>query len=86
MKWDHFENRKSRKEDRGQECNHNQQNTRDRSENLGSRRYHRKHWHNNKKNVKCKKDPNPKHPGNPGHGEKTKAKDNRYSLEGRFPN
>ena len=24
------------------------------------------------------KDPNPKHPGNPGHSEKTKPKDNRY--------
>ena len=30
-----------------------------------------------KKNVKCKKDPNSKHPGNPGHNEKTKPTDNR---------
>ena len=31
------------------------------------------------------KAPNPKHPGNPGHNEKTKPKDNRYRQEGRFP-
>ena len=32
-----------------------------------------------KENTKCKmqKDPNPKHPGNPGHNEKTKPTDNR---------
>ena len=29
--------------------------------------------------------PNPKHPGNLGHNEKTKSKDNRYRREGRFP-
>ena len=27
------------------------------------------------------KDPNPKHPGNPGHKENTKPKDNRYRKE-----
>ena len=27
------------------------------------------------------KAPNPKHPGNPGHNEKTKPKDNRYRRE-----
>ena len=27
------------------------------------------------------KDPNPKHPVNPGHNEKTKHKDNRYRQE-----
>jgi hypothetical protein len=31
-----------------------------------------------KENANCKKDPNSKHPGNPGHNEKTKPKDNRY--------
>ena len=31
-----------------------------------------------KENAKCSKDPNSKHPGNPGHNEKTKPKDNRY--------
>jgi hypothetical protein len=31
------------------------------------------------------KAPNPKHPGNPGHNEKTKLKDNRYRRERRFP-
>jgi hypothetical protein len=30
------------------------------------------------------KDPNSKHPGNPGHNEKTKAKDNRYKKEQNF--
>jgi hypothetical protein len=29
------------------------------------------------KNAKCKKDPNSKRPGNPGHNEKTKPTDNR---------
>jgi hypothetical protein len=29
-----------------------------------------------KENAKCKKDPNSKHPGNPGHNEKTKPLDN----------
>ena len=29
-----------------------------------------------KENVKCKKAPNSKHPGNPGHNEKTKPTDN----------
>jgi hypothetical protein len=27
------------------------------------------------------KDPNSKHPGNPGHNEKAKTKDNRYGRE-----
>ena len=30
------------------------------------------------------KDPNTKHPGNPGYNEKTKLEDNRYIREGRF--
>jgi hypothetical protein len=30
-----------------------------------------------KDNAKCKKDPNSKYPGNPGHNEKTKPMDNR---------
>jgi hypothetical protein len=30
------------------------------------------------------KSPNSKHPGNPGHNEKTKPKDNRYARELRF--
>ena len=37
-----------------------------------------------KENAKCKKDPNPKQPGNPGHNEKTKPKDNRYRREWRI--
>ena len=31
------------------------------------------------------KAPNTKHPGNPGHSEKTKPKDNRHKREKRFP-
>jgi hypothetical protein len=33
-----------------------------------------------KENTKCKmqKDPNSKHPGNPGHNEKTNPKNSRY--------
>jgi hypothetical protein len=31
------------------------------------------------------KDPNSKHPGIPGHNEKTKPKDYRYRREGNFP-
>jgi hypothetical protein len=30
-----------------------------------------------KENAKCNKDPNSKHPGNPGYNEKTKPMDNR---------
>jgi hypothetical protein len=31
--------------------------------------------------CKMQKAPNPKHPGNPGHNEKNKPKDNRYRRE-----
>jgi hypothetical protein len=34
-----------------------------------------------KENAKSKKAPNPKHPGNPGHNEKTKPKDSSYRRE-----
>jgi hypothetical protein len=44
-----------------------------------------RHWHNSQRKCKMQKAPNPKHPGNPGHNEKTKCKDNRYRQEGRFP-
>jgi hypothetical protein len=41
--------------------------------NLRCRRFHRKHRHNNQRECKMqKKNPNSKHPGNPGHNEKTK--------------
>jgi hypothetical protein len=42
---------------------------------------------NKNKTKKCKmqKAPNPKHPGNPEHTEKTNPKDNRYRRERRFP-
>jgi hypothetical protein len=33
---------------------------------------------NGQRKCKMQKDPNSKHPGNPGHNEKTKPKDNRY--------
>jgi hypothetical protein len=54
-----------------------QQNTRDGRENPRCRRFHREHWHNNQRKCKMQKDPNSKHPGNPGHNEKTKPTDNR---------
>jgi hypothetical protein len=47
-------------------------------ENLRCRRFHREHGHNNQRKCKMQKDPNSKHPGNPGNNEKTKPKDNRY--------
>ena len=59
-------------------CEHQQQNTRDGRENLRCRRFHRDHGHNNQRKCKMQKDPNSKHPGNPGHSEETKPKDNRY--------
>jgi chromosome segregation ATPase len=46
-------------------------------ENLRCRRFHREHRHNNQRKYKIQKDPNSKHPGNPGHNEKTKPTDNR---------
>ena len=51
---------------------HHQQNIRDRRESLRCRRYDGKHGHNNQRKCKIQKDPNSKHPGNPGHNEKTK--------------
>ena len=50
-------------------------------ENLRCRKYHRKHCHNIQRKCEIQKDPNPKHPGNPEHNEKTKPKDNRYRIE-----
>ena len=46
-------NRKPRKDIRKHRFKHHQQNIRVRQENLRSRRYHRKHWHNSQR--KCKK-------------------------------
>ena len=76
-KGDSSGDRKPRKEVRSYRCKHHQQNTRDRRENLRCRRFHRKHLHNNQRKWKMQKDPNSKHPGNPGHNEKTKPTDNR---------
>ena len=69
--------RNPRKEIRNHRCEHQQQNTRDGRENLRCRRFHREHGHNNQRKCKMQKDPNSKHPGNPGHNEKTKPTDNR---------
>jgi chromosome segregation ATPase len=44
---------------------------------LRCRRFHREHGGNNQRKCKMQKDPNSKHPGNPGHNEKTKPMDNR---------
>ena len=37
----------------------------------------REHQHNNQRKFKMQKDPNSKHPGNPGHNEKNKPSDKR---------
>jgi hypothetical protein len=37
----------------------------------------REHQHNNQRKCKMQKDPNSKHPGNPGHNEKNKPSDKR---------
>jgi DNA-binding protein H-NS len=76
-KGDNSGDRNPRKEIRNHRCEHQQQNTRDGRENLRCRRVHRKHGHNNQRKCKMLKDPNSKHPGNPGHNEKTKSKINR---------
>jgi hypothetical protein len=54
------------------------QNTRHGEENLRCRRFHREHQDNNQRKYKKQKDPNSKHPGSPGHNEKTKLMDIRY--------
>ena len=51
----------------------------------GAEKDNRKHWHNSQRKCKMQKVPNPKHPGNLGHNEKTKLKDNRYRRMWRFP-
>jgi hypothetical protein len=66
LKGDNPGHGKCRKEIRSHRCKHHQQNTRDRRQNLRFRRYHRKHQHNSQKKA-----PNPKHPGNPGHNERS---------------
>jgi hypothetical protein len=73
-KGDNSADRNPRKEIRSHRCKHQQQNTRDGRENLRCRRFHRRHEHNNQRKCKMQKDPNSKHPGNPGHNEKTKPK------------
>jgi hypothetical protein len=41
----------------------------------------KKNGHNSQRKCKVQNTPNPKHPGNTGHNEKTKPKDNRYGRE-----
>ena len=74
---DNSGDRNPRKEIWNHRCEHQQQTTRDGTENLRCRRFHKEHWHKNQKKWKMQKDPNSKHPGNPGHNEKTKLKDRR---------
>jgi hypothetical protein len=75
-KGDNSEDRNPRKEIRNHRCEHHQWNTKEGRENLRCRRFHREHRHKNQRKCKMQKDPNPKHPGNPGHDEKTESKDN----------
>jgi hypothetical protein len=58
-------------------CKNQQQNKRDGRENIRYRRFLREHGYNNQRKCKMQKDPNSKHPGNPGQNEKTKPMDNR---------
>ena len=46
-------------------------------QNLRCRRFHREHQHKNQRKYKMQKDPNSKHPGNPGQNEKSKPTVNR---------
>jgi hypothetical protein len=71
--------RNARKEIRNHRCEHQQQNIRDGKENLKCRRFHREHGHNNQRKCKMQRDSNPKQPGNPGHNEKTKPINRRYT-------
>jgi hypothetical protein len=77
---DNSGDRNPRKEIRNHRCEHQQQNIRDGRKNLKCRRFHREHRHSNQRICKMQKDPNSKHPGNPGQNKKTKPKDNRYYL------
>jgi hypothetical protein len=54
-KGDNSGDRNPRKKIRNHRCEHQQQNTRDRRENLGCRRFHREHGHNNQRKCKMKK-------------------------------
>jgi hypothetical protein len=47
-------------------------------ENLRCKRFPRKHGHHNQRKLKMQKDSYSKDPGNPGHYEKTKPKENWY--------
>ena len=80
-KGDSSGDRNHRKEIMSHRFEHHQQKTSDGSENLRCRRFLRKHGQKNKRMCKMQKDPNPKLPGNPGHNEKTKPKDNSYRCE-----
>ena len=66
-KGDSSGDRNHRKEIMSHRFEHHQQKTSDGSENLRCRRFLRKHGYKNKRMCKMQKDPNPKHPGNPGH-------------------
>jgi hypothetical protein len=46
----------------------------------------RKHWQKSQRRCELWKDPNPKHPGNPGQNENTKSKDNKYRKRAKIPN
>jgi hypothetical protein len=83
-KGDNSGDRNPRKDIRNHRYKHQQQNTRVGKGNLRCRCFHRKHRHNSQRKCKMQRDPNSKHPGNPGHNEKTKPTDNRSRGESRF--
>jgi hypothetical protein len=78
-KGDNFGDRKTRKEVMSYRCEHHQEITRDRRENLRGRRYHRKYLQNSQRKCKMQKAPNSKHPGNLGHNEKTNKQTNKQT-------
>jgi hypothetical protein len=66
---------------RSHRCKHQQQNTRDRRESISGVEDSIENIDTSQRKCKKQKAPNPKHPGNPEHNEKTKLKDNRYRRE-----
>ena len=64
---------------------YHQQDTKRRRKNLRFVKYHKNKLIQLSKKWKYKKTPIPKHPGNSGHNEMTKSKNNQNRKEQRFP-
>jgi hypothetical protein len=72
--------RKPRKETRSHRCKYHQQN-KELEERISGAEDTLENTDNSQRKCKKQNVPNPKHPGNSGHNEKTKPKDNRYRRE-----